>query len=156
MKTRSLRALLVIPLVLSCNGGMAADANREAANRALGIEPKYPLRDCMVLVNFEWDPGTSPTVKEGVVQDVIAAMKEATAVTRKLPMFFGHTMSEVTYFAFYYTDKCESRVALTKRFIDEFVRPNSKSFPGYSIVSEGIEPGFDGVMPSGVWIPDQK
>lgn len=156
MKTRSFLALLVIPLVLGCNGGMAADANREAANRALGIEPKYALRDCMVRVDFEWAPGTSSSKKEEVVQEVIAAMREATVVTRKLPMFFGHTTRDAAYFAFYYADKCEDRAALTRRFIDEFVRPNSKSFPGYSIVSQGIEPGFDGVMPSGAWIPEQR
>ena len=156
MKTRLFLAFLIVPMILGCNGGMAADANREAANRSLGIEPKYALRDCMVRVDFEWAPGTTLSKKEEVVQEVIAAMREAPVITHKLPIFFGHTTRDASYFVFYYADKCESRAVLTKRFIDEFVRPKSKGFPGYSIVAEGIEPGFDGVMPSGAWIPDQR
>lgn len=135
---------------LGCNEG------GRAAERKLEISPKYALKDCLVRVDFAWGPGISPLEREGVVMDIIDAMRDATVVTRRLPLFLGHTANDRSYFVFYFIDECEKRAALTKKFIDEFVVPKSKSFPRFSIVTEGIEPGFDGVLPSGAWIPDKK
>lgn len=156
MKTRLLLVLLLISSVAGCNDGIAPDARRDAVNRFLlgEVEPKYALRDCMVVVNFEWRPEVTSSMKAEVVDEIISTMGEVTVVNPKMPLFSGHTTSGASYFAFYYVDKCEDRAALTKHFIDDFVRPISKNFPEYSIVSEGIEPGFDGVTLSGAWLPD--
>jgi hypothetical protein len=150
-------ALLLAPSFLGCNGqGDPAIADREAAVRSLGIERKYLLRDCLVRVDLLWSPGDSAEAKESIAQLILNAMREATIVTRELPLFSGHTVSDRSYFVFYYTADCERREELTKRFLDEFVKPKSKTFPKYSIVSEGIEPGFDGVLPSGAWLPEES
>lgn len=141
-------------LLFAMTAGLGCNEGGRAAERSLEISPKYALKDCLVRVDFAWGPGIAILEREDVVMEIISAMREATVVTRKIPLFLGHTANDRSYFVFYFVDECENRAALAKRFIDEFVVPKSKKFPEFSIVSEGIEPGFDGVLPSGAWISD--
>lgn len=148
MLSKSIAILLCLLLLFGCNEDAAKSKNN------FKLERKYLLKDCLVRLDFGWDEGTSFSTKEEVTQEIIAAMKEATVVTNTFPLFFGHTTGDRSYFVFYFTDKCENRATLTESFVARFVKPASKSFPKYSIVSQGIEPGFDGVIPSGAWISD--
>lgn len=102
-------------------------------------------------VDLLWAGSTDPAEKFKIMKNVAAQVNRAVA-SGEFPMFSGGFTRELAFYVFYYADKCEDRGALTQKLIDEFFLPNVPGFPPYKIVDEGIEPGFDGAMPSGWWL----
>lgn len=149
VRLRFLLLAALLPLIAGCSeSGKAASPE---ANPPWKVERKYYLKDCIVKVDLLWPLGTEHAEKSRVMHKVAAQVNRA-VVSGKLPMFSGGTTRELAFYVFYYADKCEQRKALTQKLIDEFFVPNVPQFPPYKIIDKGIEPGFDGVMPSGLWL----
>ena len=139
--------LIAISIAASC-GDIADNARSN-----LRVEKKYTLQECIVRVDFLWADVTAEDLKTDIIEEVNAQVGIA-VVSGQFPIFSGHTTYDLDYYVFYFSDICEKRRQLTQDLIDKFFVPNVPGFPDYHIVDEGIDPGFDGVTPSGWWIDD--
>lgn len=116
-----------------------------------GSERKYYLKDCIVKLNFLWDPNTDRSVRRRVLLGIEEPIFQA-VVSRELPHFSGGTTRAQDYYVFYFEDQCESRRELVQKLVEEKLLSNIPDFPRYEIEDEGIEPGFDGATPVGRWL----
>lgn len=119
-----------------------------ALKNLLGIQKQYYLKDCMVKLNFQWPPTTTALVRERFGQAINSQITKALE-SGEFPLFSGGTTGAVKYYVFYYADRCEQRRQLVQALVEKYLVPYIPEFPEYHIEDEGIEPGFDGVMPSG-------
>lgn len=145
MKQFNLFFALIAVLLAGCN------AASNEPNPPWKVERKYYLRDCVVKLDLAWPAEAESAEKSKVLEKVMAQVNRALA-SGKFPMFSGGYTRELAFYVFYYADKCENKKAMTQKLIDEFFVPNVPGFPSYKIIDHGIEPGFDGAMPSGMWL----
>ena len=134
--------LLSVILLLGCT--------KKSFNEHLNIERKYALRDCMVKLELKWKGDVSLEDRNAVAGNMIKILNEVT-LSKALPYFSWHTPNDKSYFVLYYVDKCEVRAAMTERLITDFLVRRIDDFPEHTIIAEDVEPGFDGVIPSGFW-----
>ena len=125
--------------------------NGEFKSWVLGLDRKYYIKDCIVKLNFLWDPNTDRLARQRVLLGIEAPIFQA-VVSRELPHFSGGTTRAQDYYVFYFEDRCESRRELVQKLVEEKLVPSIPDFPRYEIEHEGIEPGFDGVTPMGRWL----
>lgn len=149
------RSTKIQPLLLSflmvlvgCDDGHVSDVE---FMRTLISEKKYYLKDCLVKLNFLWEPEVDQPTRDRVLREMLPLfMKEM--VAGEFPYFSGYTTGALEYYVFYYYDKCENRQEYVQRLVEEKFLPNIPDFPQYEIVHEGIMPGFGGVTPKGHWL----
>ena len=146
----ALLLLLSSVILMACKD---VRANDEEFTKALGLERKYYLKDCMVKLNFLWDPDTHRAVIESVIQEIEVPISRA-MVSGEFPYFSGHRTHSRDYYVFYFMDRCEDREEYLRKLVEAKFLPHIPEFPRYEIEHEGIEPGFDGATPSCCWLED--
>lgn len=129
----------------------ACGASSEEVNKQAKVERKYHLKDCIVKVDFLWEPAVAYSDREKIIKQIGEQIKRA-LVSGEFPLFSGHSVRDYPYYIFYYSDKCKQREAMTQKLIDEFFVSKVSGFPAYQMTSKNIRPGFDGVKPSGWWL----
>lgn len=145
MRRLNLLLAFMVALLAGC------DVASKETNPPWKVEKKYYLRDCIVKVDFAWAADKTYAEKSEIMGKITAQMTR-TMVSGVFPTFSGHHTRDLGYHVFYFADKCEQKKEMTQRLIDKFFVPNVPGFPPYKIIDQGIEPGFDGVMPSGMWL----
>ena len=150
-----LRCSLVLPfyiLLSACSVGIEGTGNNQQQDNLLEIEKKYYLKDCIVKVNLLWGNGFPIDKKYEAVRRMIELMKIA-VVSGDFPFFSGGTTRNASYITVYYSDRCEDRVSMTDRLIQDYLLPEEENFPEVSIETD-VVPAFDGSLPSGWWLDD--
>lgn len=145
--------LLLLSFLILFAGGCSESEG--TVSKGMNIEKKYYLSDCTVKLDFLWKSDRPLKDRERIVSEVSAQVNRAIA-SGNFPMFSGHTTRELAYYVFYYADKCEDKKAMTQKLVDDFLLPNVLHFPSYEITDKNIDPGFDGVKPSGWWLDQRK
>lgn len=125
------------------------------AEQGFNVEKKYYLKDCIVKINFIWDESIEYPERFTVTREIAEQIKLA-IVAKDAPYFGGGTTRELQHYVLYYADKCEDRRALTEKLIRKYFRANIENFPSYTIEDTGVEPEFDGAIPSGLWLDDKS
>ncbi|PCH59658.1 MAG: hypothetical protein COC05_06495 [Gammaproteobacteria bacterium] len=116
------------------------------------VEKKYTLSECMVRLVMTWDQTIGAGGRYRILREADAQVSWA-IVSGDFPLFSSHySPRDAKYYVFYYADRCEQRRELVQELVDNYFLPNVPEFPEYKIEHEGFQPGFDGVMPSGLWI----
>ena len=143
--------LLLLFSIVALAGCKDAHAGDGKLMERLGIEKKYYLKDCLVKLNFLWDPKTDRLTRESVFHKMRAPIMEAIS-SQEFPYFSGHATRTKDYYVFYFVDRCENRLELVQKLVKKKFLPNIPNFPEYEIEYEGIEPGFDGTTPFCCWL----
>lgn len=112
---------------------------------------KYRLKDCMVKLNFLGDSEKDRELQAKVLEEIHPPILEAMA-SDEYPYFSGGTKAAGKYYIFYFWSQCEKRREYIQKLVEEKLLPYFREFPEYEIQHEGIEPGFDGVTPMGLWL----
>ena len=151
--------VLIIPFILcllACSGEIEYESANSKDSNPLEFEKKYYLKDCIVKLGLLWEVNESWEHKYAVIDDIQQKMDVALndAITGKVPMFFYSYTREASYVVIYYPDRCEDRVNMTNKLIQEYLIPNIENLPAVS-VETNVEPGFDGSIPSCCWLDDQ-
>ena len=137
-------------ILMSCKD---VHANDEKFMKALGLERKYYLRDCIVKLNFLWNSETDQSTRRNVLQEMRAPIAKE-MVSGEFPYFSAGTTRAKNHYVFYFMDRCEDREEYVRKLVEEKFVPNIPDFPRYEIEHEGIVPGFDGATPSCCWLDD--
>ena len=151
-KATIMKGVLLLVLGIGLAGPSYAQNRFE---EALGIEKKYYLKDCMVKLNLEWPPATTSSVLERVGNAIDFQIRNA-IVSGEFPLISSDAPWNLKYYVFYYVDQCEHRRQLVEALVEKYLVPHIPEFPEYHIEDEGLEPGFDGVMPQCCWLDDEQ
>jgi hypothetical protein len=138
-------SLIAMFLLVGCAEG------KSGSQSGFAVEKKYSLTECVVRLGFIWADDSDYVQKTSVLRAVSEQMNKA-IVSGEFPLFSGHTTRDSKYLVIYFADECENRGRLLDELVSGYFMPNIEDFPPYEIQDEGIEPGFDGVMPNGWWI----
>lgn len=151
------KAAIIKGVLLGCLGLALVGSSQaqRSFEEALGIEKKYYLKDCMVKLNLQWPPTTTALVRKHVVHAINVQIAQA-IVSGEFPLFVDHATWELKSYVFYYVDQCEHRRQLVEALVEKYLVPHIPEFPEYHIEDEGLEPGFDGVMPQCCWLDDEQ
>ena len=150
-----LMAILSIPVLLSaCFEKTEYEIVNEKQDNPFEIEKKYYLKDCIVKVNLLWEKGVPISEKYRVTETALERMLLAMG-SGDFPLFSGGVTRDPSYIKVYYSDKCEDRVSLTHKLIQNYWLSDINDFPDFSIETN-VEPGFDGAIPSGWWLDDWR
>ncbi len=144
--------ILICVFSLGCSEGMTYGEGIQKATNQFQIERKYYLKDCVVKVNFSWNPEDSALKRENVLNAIAEEIKDV-LVANVFPLFSGHFGRDGSYYVVYYSDRCDSRIEMTHSLVRDYLSPKIRDLPSYS-VDVNVEPGFDGVLPSGWWLDD--
>ncbi len=136
--------------LLSCSDGHEVQVTAQTYSNLLQIEKKYYLKECMVKINFDWGEPLNYAFRKRITDGVSEQIKQV-IILKVFPLFSGHTNNTRDYYVLYFSDKCENRLNMTNRLIQDYFFPDIKGFPTYSI-NVDVTPGFDGITPSGWWL----
>ena len=147
--------LLFYWVLLACSDGVEDTRNNQHPSNPLEVEKKYYLKDCIVKVALLWHNNESWEDKYEVVDSIQKQMRFAvvSAISGNFPLFVDSYTREASFVVIYYSDRCEDRVSMTDRLIQDYLLPEVENFPEFSIETD-VAPGFDGSLPSGWWLDD--
>ena len=101
-KLRLFLISLLIATGFGCFGKLDVD-KRSAFGK------KYYLRECLVRVNYIWEPHVEYQDKLTITDKVSDEITRMMA-SDEFPRFSGHTTREKEYYVLYFADRCEDRL----------------------------------------------
>ncbi len=140
-------------LQASCSNEIGNQQTGKRPDNPLLFEKKYYLKDCMVMLEFDWKGPLNYKQREEVTNKIGDQIK-IIIVENNFPLFSGHTNSGRDYYVIYFVNDCPDRVQLSQKLVHDYFLPNIKGFPAYAIKSQ-VKPGFDGITPSGWWLGEE-
>lgn len=152
--------ILIIPYIfclMACSGETEYESSNAKHRNPLEFERKYYLKDCIVKLDLLWEVNETWEHKYTIMDDIQQKMNIALndAITGKMPLFFDSYTREASYVVIYYPDRCEDRVSMTNKLIQDYLIPNIDDLPALSVETD-VEPGFDGSIPSCCWLDDHR
>ena len=89
----------------------------------LKFEKKYYLKDCVVKLALLWEINETWEHKYAVMDNIQQQMAVALnhAIAGNIPLFFDSYTREASHIAIYFPDRCEDRVSMTNKLIQDYL-----------------------------------